>query len=401
MRGSSTKVKLEPREPGGAAITCPARLPAGVQIVRQDRVVIDARADASARAASETLSHLLARILNQLSLSAWLPSAALVLLVGLALEFGAAVDENPDLGTAITGTLVRLGNIKLAGLVLLVLVVVVSTMLTQAFAFGAIRVLEGYWGPSSIAERLANSRADRHRRKRHRLARRYQKMVERGYQALLEDIESEERERARTDEPPRFNEAMHQLLAEQVLGLPLPDDFKISETDRTLVEELDWRVASSDNVERRELNLRRRLADYPQQSSHVLPTRLGNVLRRREDDTGRQEIEGFVEAVFEDLPFGLQLAHDEQRTRLDLYCSMVFVISISTLAAVVRFGFEHWEYQVGTVALGLTLAWVVYFAALSTARHYGSVLIAIARHIDNNASRGSLLSRARRRLTLR
>ena len=381
--------------------SCPARLPDPERLVRQDRVVVDARAEASASAASETLSHLLARILNQLSLSAWLPSAALVFLVGFALELGAAVDENPELGTALTATLVRLGDIRVGGLVLLVLVVVVSTMLTQAFAFGAIRGLEGYWGPSRLAEGLANLRADRHRRKRNNIAARYQKMVQRGHQALVNDIEREERELACTGKPPRFNEAMFQLLAEQVVGLPLPDDFQISEPDRALVETLDWRVAGSDNIERRELNLRRRLADYPQQSNHVLPTRLGNILRRREDDTGRQEVEGFVEAVFDDLPFGLQLAHDEQRIRLDLYCSMVFVIAISTLAAVVRFGFVHWEYQVGAVALGLTTSWVVYFAALSSARHYGSVLIAIAAHIDRNVPRDSLLNRARRRLALR
>lgn len=371
-----------------------------MRLVRQDRVVVDARSEAGVSAASETLSHLLARILNQLSLSAWLPSAALVFLVGLALQLGAAVDDDPDLGTALTATLVRLGDIKLAGLVLLVLVVVVSTMLTQAFAFGAIRVLEGYWGPSRLAERLANLRADRHRGKREKLAARYQKMAERGHQALLEDIDRES-ELAAIGEPPRFNEAMLQLLAEQVVGLPLPDDFEISEVDRAMVESLDWRVAGSDNTERRELNLRRRLADYPQQSSHVLPTRLGNILRRREDDTGRHEIEGFVEAVFDDLPFGLQLAHDEQRTRLDLYCSMVFVIAISTMAAVARFGFERWEYQVGAAVTGLTTSWIVYFAALSSARHYGSVLIAIAAHVDRTAPRDSILNRARRRLTLR
>jgi len=370
--------------------------------VRQYLVVVDARSESNVSVASETLSHLLARILNQLSLSAWLPSAALVFLVGLTLELGAAVDGDDDLGAALTTTLARLGDITLAGLVLLVLVVVVSTMLTQAFAFGAIRVLEGYWGPSRVAEGLANLRADRHRRKRKSLAARYQKMAEQGHDALLDDIKREERELADAGESPRFTEAMFQLLAEQVVGHSLPDDFEISDPDRALVEALDWRVAGSDDIERRELNLRRRLADYPQQSSHVLPTRLGNILRRREDDTGRQEVEGFVEAVFDDLPFGLQLTHDEQRTRLDLYCSMVFVIAISTVAAVVRFGIEHWRYQVGALALGLATSWVVYFAALSSARHYGSVLIAIAAHIDGTvAPRKSLLDRARDRLALR
>lgn len=38
------------------------------------------------KAASETISQLVAKVLNQLSLSAWLPSAALVLIIAFLLE---------------------------------------------------------------------------------------------------------------------------------------------------------------------------------------------------------------------------------------------------------------------------------------------------------------------------
>lgn len=363
--------------------------------------MVDASAPATQHGGSETLTHLLARVLNQLSLSAWLPSAALVLLVGLALQLGAAVDEDADFGTAMTTTLERLGDLTFSTLVLVMLVIVVSTMLTQAFSFGAIRVLEGYWGAARIPEWLATARARRHRKKRARLGERYDVLVELGHAALLSTIAEDGRAEPNERRLPEFSEAMYQLLEEQVLGKPVPDDFQISDSDRAVVESMDWRAACGPDAERREINLRRRLADYPQVPSHILPTRLGNILRRREDDTGREEVEGFIEAVFDDLPFSLQLAHDEQRTRLDLYCSMVFVIALSAVVAAARFGFQHWPYQVGALLLALVSGCVVYLAALTSARHYGSLLIAIAEHVDAEVPETSRLARMLQRLALR
>jgi hypothetical protein len=46
-------------------------------------------------------------------------------------------------------------------------------------------------------------------------------------------------------------------------------------------------------------------------------------------------VETMVQELFDDLPFSLRVEHDEQRTRLDLYCSMVFVIALTTAIAVV------------------------------------------------------------------
>ena len=73
------------------------------------------------------------------------------------------------------------------------------------------------------------------------------------------------------------------------------------------------------------------MSDYPRDASRVMPTRLGNVLRRYEVETGADDIERFVERVYRRLPFSMQLSHDEQRARLDLYCSMVFVLWFGAL----------------------------------------------------------------------
>jgi hypothetical protein len=107
-----------------------------------------------AKEAAATLSQLLARILQQLSLSAWLPSAALVLLLGFVFELGSVLDaphakgshHAHDAGYAVGQAFGQLGRIGASGLVLMLATVVVLTMLTQAFTFESIRVLEGYWG---------------------------------------------------------------------------------------------------------------------------------------------------------------------------------------------------------------------------------------------------------------
>jgi hypothetical protein len=111
----------------------------------------------------------------------------------------------------------------------------------------------------------------------------------------------------------------------------------------------------------------------------MLPTRLGNVLRRYEDKTGRDSVESLVQDVFDDLPFSLRVNHDEQRTRLDLYCSMVVVIAVVTVGAAARFAGHGW-YAVGAVALGLAGIWLTYRAAVASARAYGGLLVRIAKH---------------------
>jgi hypothetical protein len=48
--------------------------------------------------ASETLSQFVARVLTQLSLSAWLPSASLVLSLAFVIQLGKAADSAPSAG---------------------------------------------------------------------------------------------------------------------------------------------------------------------------------------------------------------------------------------------------------------------------------------------------------------
>jgi len=57
---------------------------------------------------------------------------------------------------------------------------------------------------------------------------------------------------------------------------------------------------------------------------------------------------------------------------------MVFVIAFSGLIGVARFSPQHWPYAVGTVGVAIPGMWLMYRAALATARAYGQLLVTIA-----------------------
>ncbi len=116
----------------------------------------------SSSTTNESLSQFVAKVLDQLSLSAWLPSAALVLSLAFVVNlrgtegaFGPAVAAFADYTIA-------------AGLFLFASVVVL-TMVTQAFEFEAIRFLEGYWGPRAVGEWAADVGCALHTWRRSRL----------------------------------------------------------------------------------------------------------------------------------------------------------------------------------------------------------------------------------------
>jgi len=65
---------------------------------------------------------------------------------------------------------------------------------------------------------------------------------------------------------------------------------------------------------------------YPD-TSRILPTRLGNLLRATEDrlqNTGG-DLQGFVLRQYALAPRRVQMQHDQFRNRLEMYCTLVFV----------------------------------------------------------------------------
>jgi hypothetical protein len=325
----------------------------------------------AAKAATATLSQLLARILNQLSLSAWLPSAALVLIIAFILELAGHQGTAADAGAAISLTLGALSKTSFAGVVLLSLVIVVCTMVTQAFSFEAIRVLEGYWGAGDRAEKMAARRCKTFERHKSELDTKYESLIE----AAWRDVEL-----SIAKQKPRFTRAMTEKLRERVTGAFANGNLSEASLERVMA--YDWEAHVEQGVLRRLRNVEKRLADYPRDESRIMPTRLGNVLRRYEAETGADDVEGFIERVYRHLPFSLQLSHDEQRARLDLYCSMVFVLWFCALVATARFGWWDWPYTVGFVGAAVVASIVAYRAAVASARYYGTLLVSVATFLD-------------------
>lgn len=323
-----------------------------------------ARGDSQAAAEPENFSAFAARVLNQLSLSAWLPGAFFILSAALLLWFrlrgsvnvlalGPFVQENWG-----------------AVLILAVPSLVVTTLLTQAFSFDAIRLLEGYWsrrGPSSWLMRFLIMRK---RRRRKSLQVREKAAWERAFS------------RAR---PRLITEVSHGLVLlaveADVTHADRPEG--LSEEQHEEADDLPWTDFCEPWDAARLSQLRREVGEFSE-DSRVMPTKLGNILRSAEDqleNTGG-DLEGFVMRHREFVPSRVLLHHDQFRTRLDMYCTLVFVATSLGIASIPIL----WELPDLNRVL-VPLAFIVtarasYGAALSSARGYGTAL----RQIDTSVS---------------
>lgn len=107
-------------------------------------------ADASATP-PDSVSGFVARVLDQLSISAWLPGAFLIAgLISLAWFWRSGEVTVAGIGSFISANWIPVLVLALPALVL-------ATLLTQAFSFEAIRALEGYWGRGGLGSVLRHT----------------------------------------------------------------------------------------------------------------------------------------------------------------------------------------------------------------------------------------------------
>lgn len=178
--------------------------------------------DTVVETARQTLSELVARILDQLSLSAWLPAGILVFGV---LLIGSLKAKDGHVGKALTA----LGHLSAAGLILLVVAVVLSTVLTQAFQFESIRLLEGYWGPGGLWTRIADRRCERHLDRRDDIYKRLDETTTAAFEQASAQMLAE-------GVPPRVVAAHSRVLRKETTAEQLPA------TQRRDVERFPWRA---------------------------------------------------------------------------------------------------------------------------------------------------------------
>jgi hypothetical protein len=312
--------------------------------------------DPPAAAAPVNLSAFVARVLDQLSLSAWLPGAFLIFSAASVIWFRA----NGAVSFGGIGPFVKQNWVPV--LVLALPALIITTLLTQAFSFDVIRSLEGYWrrrGPVSWLRTVCI---------KHQLHRK--RSLQKRRTSALKAAFSEARPLLSADGIDwlvLLAIEMDLANAEQPAGMS-PEQEKEAEN-------LDWVSYCEPWVTARLVRLRQDLREFPK-DSRIMPTLLGNILRVAEDDLRNKngDVEGFVMRNREIVPSRVLEHHDQFRTRLDMYCTLVFVAIAVAVASVPAL----WQTALlGRVAVPLALfliALASYGAALSSARGYATVL---------------------------
>lgn len=227
----------------------------------------------------------------------------------------------------------NIGTTGLAEAGVLGLVILVVGMMMHPFQFAATQILEGYWGPSAVARFAMFSRASIHAERRRKfLAGLAQAKVD----AELADAS--------------FETSYH-LAAVRAAEAKLLQ----ASLDYTAFE------AAADR--------------YPEVGERIMPTRLGNILRRHEDLAGRSQGVEALDAVPRLMAVAPaeQIAHvNDARTDLDLAVRLVVSwLLLAVLSFLLLMSHGPWL----VVPLGsYALAWASYRGAVHAADEYGSAL---------------------------
>jgi hypothetical protein len=318
---------------------------------------------------TEGVSAFVARVLDQLALSAWLPAAFLTAGVAVLLEFRSTKMAS------IPNAVEKLTAHSVAALVIMLPLLVIATVITQAFSFEAIRALEGYWGRGRIANIACRLMTWRHVHRKNAIIERRLKESERAFRAALPDMALSD-----DDVTGRILKAVVAELsgrdsgASQLEGRELQVFVNTLQTWRDRAEA--WRLTKIDRL----LNEQR---SYPV-DSRILPTKLGNLLRATEDDLEHAggDVRSFVLRRRNTVPRRVQVQHDQFRTRLDMYCTLVFVSAVlAILAPVALVGRVNVLAVAVTTVSFVVMAVVSYLAAIASASGYCTAL----RQMDESA----------------
>ena len=177
------------------------------------------------------------------------------------------------------------------------------TVITQAFEFEAIRLLEGYWGASWLATALGGTLCRRHLKRRGRLERR----VDRLQRKLFPQVRQLMLERGVT-------QSVVDIIEAQQIGQPPTG----TDNDRAEADSILWLDHAPPQDRRRYDALTDALDEFPSEPL-TLPTRLGNVLRSAEEPLMHRDsgpLEGRLLSIHDQLPQAMRYEHDQFRGRL-------------------------------------------------------------------------------------
>jgi hypothetical protein len=309
------------------------------------------------------ISGFIARVLEQLSLSSWLPATVFVGNAALLL----ALHGKKSLD--VVGAVKNLIALNWGILVVLLFALVITAVITQAFEFETIRLMEGYVNTRSGALlRPVLHRIHRHQTKRAQL----ETSIVRARRTAIANA----RRRAMEDEVATEGDLRSLEVYEYLIF------------NKTIPEQLRPYVAAANEFEWTERAdaadlyvldaLEARFSSYPA-AHRVLPTRLGNVLRAAEDTVlldDDEDLEGFILRHNDLLPATIRSEHAEYRSRLEMYCGLALIfVALAGLAGGSLWGYtDEWGWRVLTPAVYMALTWVSYQAAVASASGYGQAL---------------------------
>lgn len=327
------------------------------------KVEIPINDDQESTPSSDGMSSLIARVLDQLSVTAWLPATFLVTSVAVLLQFRSQGSAN--LSQAIENLTVNPFSVLVMALPFLV----ISTMITQAFSFQAIRILEGYntsrWPTSYLLEVLTG----RHLAKNTVLKEDLRVAEEFAFDNAIKEM-------WRT---PNLSHSVIQFVEARRKGSETP---RLSRRLRLELDATDWQSYASPYDLAKLDRLSARIDEYPR-PSRFMPTLLGNVLRSVEDELQliNSDLEGFAIQRRNRASLNLRMHHDQFRNRLDMYCTLVFVgTGIAALVPLILVQSAVSWWQIFLITTGYLLFSIVsYRAAVDSAKAYGKILLELNR----------------------
>lgn len=242
---------------------------------------------------------------------------------------------------------IRLTEWSIPQVAWLLLATFVLALFLHPLQFATVQLLEGYWGSSTVALGAMRLRIAHHRTRAQRLAARV---------GNLESVVEESFE----DHPTYTDDLPEEIYYQRL------DRYLDSPNANQLVPQVVARDA-----------LRHREEQYPD-GRRILPTRLGNVLRRYEDKAGAQY---GLNAITTAPHFSLVIPEPhlaylrDSRQLLDTTVRLCFVSLLATVLAVAALVTDGWWLLVALVPYGL--AYLAYRAAIAAADEYGTAVATI------------------------
>jgi hypothetical protein len=293
-----------------------------------------------------------AKLLQTLTLSAWIGALLFTASVVLLLQFRSARSVN------IANALQQLTVRPISAFLIMILSLFLVTVVTQVFSVDAIATLEGSWGrhgPARLARRLM---IQRHVNRKQAIDKHLREELEKAFSLAKARM-------LKDDVPAAVADAYEAMIYETKPPLLTPEEEEKFHTTYWRDWADAWRLARTDDLVS-DAN------DYPT-FSRILPTKLGNLLRATEDRLRNTDgdMRAFVLRRRDILSPRLQMQHDQFRNRLQIYSTLVLVsASLVVLTPIILLGYINVAAIAIISGIFAVLSLASYRAAIESARGY-------------------------------